>query len=209
MKRNSKKTQEIILNEATHQFAKKGFAGTRIDEIANVSQVNKGMIYYYFSSKDDLYKLVLENQMKQMFQQMKQPNGDTEWDIIQNAAEDYFNYCYTHPDYISLMLWEMVSNWETLNLIADKFEDETNQYLIVTIEKGIQKGIFHSNINPRMFMSLSIVQIFCFFPLFRHPNLLNPGRGRDIQETDINKYRQQVIEQIMRSLQPTSTNKGR
>ena len=202
MKRNPKKTQELILKEAATLFASKGFAGTRVDEIAKVSQVNKGMIYNYFSSKGGLYESVLANQMQQMFQKMQHPHGDTEWDIIQNAAEDYFNYCYSHPEYISLMLWEMVSKWETLNLITIDFENETKQFLIETIERGIQKEIFHSDTDPRMFMSLSIVQIFCFFPLFRHPNLLNPGRGRKMQDSDIKKYRQQVIEQIMRSLQP-------
>ncbi|GAA3727979.1 TetR family transcriptional regulator [Salinicoccus jeotgali] len=202
MKRNPKKTQELILKEAATLFASKGFAGTRVDEIAKVSQVNKGMIYHYFSSKGGLYESVLANQMQQMFQKMQHPHGDTEWDIIQNAAEDYFNYCYSHPEYISLMLWEMVSKWETLNLITIDFENETKQFLIETIERGIQKEIFHSDTDPRMFMSLSIVQIFCFFPLFRHPNLLNPGRGRKMQDSDIKKYRQQVIEQIMRSLQP-------
>lgn len=207
MKRNSKQTQETIMKVATTQFASKGWAGTRVDEVAKDSQINKGMIYHYFGNKNGLYEKILENQMHQMFQQMQQPHGNTEWNIIQNVAEDYFNYCYENPEYISLMLWEMVSEWETLNKITDELENETKQFLIETIDHGIQKGIFHSDTNPRLFMSLSIVQIFCFFPMFKHPNLLNSGNGREIEGTDIKQYKKQVIEQVMRSLHPTSFNK--
>lgn len=208
MKRNPIKTQKTILKTATTKFASKGMAGARVDEIALASEVNKGMIYHYFGDKKGLYEKVLENQMHLMFQQMQQPQGNTEWDIIQNVAEDYFDYCYRNPEYISLMLWEMVSEWETLNTIINKMENETRQFLIKTIEQGIQKGIFHSDTNPILFMSLSIVQIFCFFPLFRHPKLIHPGPGRKLQDANIKGHKKQVIEQVMRSLQPESKMGG-
>ena len=49
-----------ILSVATKEFADKGLAGARIDEIAAATRTSKRMIYYYFGNKDGLYVAVLE-----------------------------------------------------------------------------------------------------------------------------------------------------
>src|SRR5256885_8323394 len=45
---------------ATEEFAKKGLSGSRVDEIAERTHTVKRMIYYYFGSKEGLYRAVLE-----------------------------------------------------------------------------------------------------------------------------------------------------
>jgi len=49
------------LNAAIEQFATKGFAAVRIDEIAAAAEANKQLIYYYFDNKAGLYEAVLEH----------------------------------------------------------------------------------------------------------------------------------------------------
>jgi AcrR family transcriptional regulator len=46
--------KDRILETATILFAEKGFDGISMDELAKAANVNKSMIYYYFSSKDGL-----------------------------------------------------------------------------------------------------------------------------------------------------------
>lgn len=48
------KTQSMarILDVATGLFSQKGFAATRVEEIARLAGVNKALIYYYFPSKE-------------------------------------------------------------------------------------------------------------------------------------------------------------
>src|SRR2546429_7694669 len=53
-------TREDILAIATEEFAKKGLSGSRVDEIAERTHTVKRMIYYYFGSKEGLYRAVLE-----------------------------------------------------------------------------------------------------------------------------------------------------
>jgi AcrR family transcriptional regulator len=45
-----------ILEAALACFAEKGFAGTRMDDIATRARITKGTIYLYFESKEDLFK---------------------------------------------------------------------------------------------------------------------------------------------------------
>ena len=57
--RDAERAREDILAIATEEFARKGLAGARVDEIAARTHTVKRMIYYYFSSKEGLYKAVL------------------------------------------------------------------------------------------------------------------------------------------------------
>ena len=49
-----------IIEEATREFAQKGYGGARVDAIAARTRTSKRMIYYYFGSKEGLYLAVLE-----------------------------------------------------------------------------------------------------------------------------------------------------
>ena len=50
-----------ILTAAEKVFAEKGLKGARVKEIAELSGVNPALINYYFGSKDNLYRTVIEN----------------------------------------------------------------------------------------------------------------------------------------------------
>jgi AcrR family transcriptional regulator len=49
-----------ILGVAMAEFAEKGLAGARVDEIAAKTSTSKRMIYYYFTDKEGLYRAALE-----------------------------------------------------------------------------------------------------------------------------------------------------
>ena len=53
-------TQADILRVATEEFVANGLSGARVDAIAERTRTTKGMIYYYFGSKEALYIAVLE-----------------------------------------------------------------------------------------------------------------------------------------------------
>ncbi len=51
----------LILSAAHVEFGKRGFAGGRVDRIAQQAGVNKQLIFYYFGSKAGLFRSVLES----------------------------------------------------------------------------------------------------------------------------------------------------
>lgn len=51
--------KDRILESATREFRENGFAGARVERIANLAGVNKQVIYYYFANKRELYNSVL------------------------------------------------------------------------------------------------------------------------------------------------------
>jgi AcrR family transcriptional regulator len=58
--------RERILRTAAAEFAEHGFAGARINRIADAAGVNKQLIYHYFDSKDGMYAAVLAQMLTSM-----------------------------------------------------------------------------------------------------------------------------------------------
>ncbi len=52
--------QQAILDEAELQFARFGFEGVSLDSIASALGISRQNMLYYYASKDDLYRAVLD-----------------------------------------------------------------------------------------------------------------------------------------------------
>ncbi len=52
--------RKIILNAALEVFAREGFRGATVDEIAKAAGMSKPNLLYYFPKKDDIYRNLLE-----------------------------------------------------------------------------------------------------------------------------------------------------
>lgn len=64
---NAKKSsQEQIIDAARTEFIKKGFSGARMQKIADVANINKGLLHYYFKSKETLFSAVFEKTYNQL-----------------------------------------------------------------------------------------------------------------------------------------------
>ncbi|TKG90089.1 TetR/AcrR family transcriptional regulator [Puteibacter caeruleilacunae] len=56
--------RENILNIAQEIFSKYGYKKTTLDDIANAVRKGKSSLYYYFSSKEDIFQAVIEKEVE-------------------------------------------------------------------------------------------------------------------------------------------------
>jgi TetR/AcrR family transcriptional regulator len=61
--RDAAATKRRIAQAALKEFAAKGIAGARVDAIATRARTNKRMLYYYFGSKEGLFKEILRQRL--------------------------------------------------------------------------------------------------------------------------------------------------
>jgi len=59
-------TRGKILSAATALFARKGLAGTGVQEIADMADLSVGMLYRHFKTKEDIYEALIEKAMTDM-----------------------------------------------------------------------------------------------------------------------------------------------
>ena len=61
--RDPEATKARILAAAVREFSAKGISGARVDAIAARAKVNKRMLYYYFESKEGLFREILRRRL--------------------------------------------------------------------------------------------------------------------------------------------------
>jgi AcrR family transcriptional regulator len=57
-------TRERLIEAAAQVFARKGFAATSVDEVAETAGLTKGAVYSNFDSKEELVRAVLEERLQ-------------------------------------------------------------------------------------------------------------------------------------------------
>ncbi len=55
------KSKKKILESARQEFISRGYAGARMQAIANAAGINKAMLHYYFKNKESLFNLVFDD----------------------------------------------------------------------------------------------------------------------------------------------------
>jgi AcrR family transcriptional regulator len=69
--RKDNRPQEIV-DAAFEEFAAKGFAGTRLEDVAARAKVSKGLPYLYFKTKEELFKAVVRSVITSHFDVMRE-----------------------------------------------------------------------------------------------------------------------------------------
>jgi len=67
----SEQTRQRILNAACELFGSRGYEGTPLRDIEELSGVNRGLIAYHFGNKDDLWKAVVEFYFSEYVREME------------------------------------------------------------------------------------------------------------------------------------------
>ncbi|MDA8347047.1 MAG: TetR/AcrR family transcriptional regulator [Thermaerobacter sp.] len=71
--------RETLLQAAVEIFGRNGYVGTRIDDIAALAGISKGLVYHYFRSKEALFTALVEgaaNGTARLFQGVRELPGD-------------------------------------------------------------------------------------------------------------------------------------
>ncbi|TMR21922.1 TetR/AcrR family transcriptional regulator [Nonomuraea turkmeniaca] len=112
--RDADRTRAEILEVATREFARRGYAGARVDEIAALTRTTKRMIYYYFGSKEQLYIAALETAYTEV--RAVEQTVDVEHlapvEAIRTLAELTFDHHDAHRDFIKLVSIENIHHAE-------------------------------------------------------------------------------------------------
>jgi AcrR family transcriptional regulator len=146
------RTMANILEVAMAEFAEKGLAGARIDEIADATQTSKRMIYYYFGSKEGLYLAVLEEsyrRMREIESQQHLENLAPEA-ALRRLVEFTFDHHVSHENYIRLVISENMNRGQFL--AQSQSIQQLNVPAISAIrqlyERGVASGDFRPGLDP-------------------------------------------------------------
>ena len=95
-----------LLEAALDLFVEKGFAATRVDDVAARAGVSKGTLFLYFPSKEELFKAVVRESIVGRFGEWSQELAQ-----FQGSTADMLRYSFT-------TWWERIGSTRAWNIAA-------------------------------------------------------------------------------------------
>lgn len=104
------RTRQAILESAYKLIIKQGYAATSMRQIAEGAGLALGGIYNHFPSKEDVFRAIIveRHPFFQIIPILNSVEGKTVEDFVRNAAHTLVAELGHHPDFLNLMLTEIV-----------------------------------------------------------------------------------------------------
>ena len=148
MKDRRNQTIDRILQAATKEFSEAGFAGARVDEIANSAGVNKATIYYHIGDKQALYAQVVHHLFDNAVTQIKRniTAAQSPEDNLKAFIQTIAVMVDQHPELASIMLREQASGGKHIPELV--VQDLAQIFGILTgiLDEGVRSGIFKETV---------------------------------------------------------------
>jgi AcrR family transcriptional regulator len=136
-----------ILDAALDLFVEKGFAATRLEDVAQRAGVSKGTVYLYFDSKEDLFKAVIRSGMVRAIEEAERRVA-----AYPGSASDLLRELYIAwwqniggtklAGIPKLMISEAQNFPELARFYYEEVIQRGSQLFARTIERGIERGEF-------------------------------------------------------------------
>lgn len=140
-----KKKDEIrarIISVAAKIFTRYGYRKTTMEEIASATQKGKSSIYYYFTSKEDIFRAVVEQEAEELKQDLLNEISKIDDPIEQLRSYILFRMhkMKTLVNFYAALKSDYLSHLEFIEKIRKNYDQ--NEVKIVT--EILRKGIKHN-----------------------------------------------------------------
>lgn len=164
--------EQQIIRAASEVFVLKGFAGARMQEIADKAGMNKALLHYYFRSKDKLFTAVFSVVVREMIENLAEifESDDSVFDKIRSFFREHQSIL--QKNYL-LPLFMLNEIHRDPNLIMSVYRSDGVQQVgdsfFADILREQDAGIIRPEVVPMdLFVNILSLSIFPFAarPLF-------------------------------------------
>ncbi len=143
-RRKEARPQELLA-AALDLFVERGYAATRLDDVAAKAGVSKGTLYLYFTNKEDLFKAVIREHLLPVLSEAEQAMDHFEGnsrDLLRDLMLRWWNHMgETQLSGITkLMLAESGNFPEVAKFYHDEFIMRGNAIIQRALERGMARG---------------------------------------------------------------------
>jgi TetR/AcrR family transcriptional regulator len=161
--RNAERTKARILAAALRDFSARGINGARVDAIAERADTNKRMLYYYFGSKDGLFRAVLRHRLTEQTP-ASAPRDRTGTGRIANLQDRMAD----SRDYVRLLMWEALERSDRAKIENEDLRREVFDEWAAAIEAAQVAGTIPADLDARQIVLSELA--LALFP-FAFPQL--------------------------------------
>ncbi len=195
-RRDSAETQRTILTAAERIFAEAGLAGARTDAIAAAAGVNKAMLYYYFKSKNGLYRAVLEANVEEFHRTADRvlSGQGSAGSILLSYVSNHFDFIGARPYYPRLFQRLIMAGDRSVENIVKTHFVPLSRQLQELLERGVRTGELRPLDARHAVISLIALTVFYFSAA---PWIRKVG-GTDVFEKEAQLRRKEEVLKFIR-----------
>jgi AcrR family transcriptional regulator len=198
----SDRTRRIILESAYTLFSSQGYAATSMRQIKEDAGLALGSIYNHFASKEEMFQAILAERHPylRILPLLKDAHGETMEEFLRNAARSLVTELEQHPEFLNLMLIELVEfkGKHARILFGIIFPD------VMLIAQRI--GVYQSELRPIPLPVLLRAFLGMFFSYFITDLLLKDMMPAEMRENSLDLFVDIFMHGIQQSPNPSFTN---
>lgn len=147
-KEANERTRKAILDAGSEVFSEKGFATTRLQDIASRARIGLSTFYGHFRNKDELYHKLIERAGQLFIGNLQAALDETtdpqERDIA--AISRAVNFAEANPQMFRIMMKGGKTETKARKMMTEMIASvRRSQY-----QEGIEAGLFWPNIHPEL-----------------------------------------------------------
>ncbi|HPF92957.1 MAG TPA: TetR/AcrR family transcriptional regulator [Tenuifilaceae bacterium] len=133
-----------IVSIAAGVFAKFGFKKTTVDDIAHALRKGKSSIYYYFSSKEDIFKAVVDREAEALREKIEVilSSSQSTVDKIRAYVKTRMLAVRVMANYYTLIKNNDISNLDLVEKLRSKYDTEEHGIIKKLLADGVASGEF-------------------------------------------------------------------
>ena len=160
---SEKDVKNLIIESATKYFSKYGFHKTTMEEVAKHIHKAKGVLYYYFKSKEELFEAVLKQELNSVKTELtKIVSKDTDSImILKEYTLTRFYFLNKAVNYHETLKADFFEKYHFVKDVRDDFAEFERNQIGFILNKGKTEGYFdikdiESSVNIYMIIITSL-----------------------------------------------------
>jgi len=133
-----------IVSDAAKIFTRYGFKKTTMEEIAMATRKGKSSIYYYFSSKEDIFKAVVEQEAEELKSDLQKEISKIDDPIEQLRSYILFRMhkLKTLSNFYAALKSDYLSHLQFIEKIRKKYDQNEVKIVTEILRRGIKRNKF-------------------------------------------------------------------
>ena len=142
--------RRLILDAAVRVFARRGYHGSRVGDIATEAGVAHGLLYHYFSSKDEVLETVFRENFGELLERFRtvERSDEPAAEKLEGIAKILLRTWRNDPALVTVMVREVARSPQLQSQV-----DEVREAFAIlqrVIEQGQDDGTFRRDVDARL-----------------------------------------------------------
>jgi TetR/AcrR family fatty acid metabolism transcriptional regulator len=142
--------RRVLLDAAVRVFARGGYHGSRVGDIASEAGVAHGLLYHYFASKEEVLETVFRENFGELLERFRavEESDEPAPEKLEGIAKILLRTWRNDPDLVTVMVREVARSPQLQSQV-----DEVREAFAIlqrVIEQGQAEGAFRRDLDARL-----------------------------------------------------------